>query len=279
MVCGRGGRESCLCVCGATVWGCRTHKYLELFSKEERREEECALFFTVLQMSIPLGHTDFSWSAQGVAPALGHTDFSWGGASAPLAPGGGSGEGESKQPPVAPSASGDQAPRTVHRSGKMLDHCGEAASALSHYYVTTAINYTNGDPHVGHAYEAITTDVIARYHRIFGRKVFFLTGTDEHGQKIAARAAKEGLQPIDICNRYAAKFQALNKRLNISNDAYIRTTQEKHKAVAQTLWRKCLTRVTSGLARIAVGTMSGRRHMLQMLMRRRWITRTSRETR
>jgi methionyl-tRNA synthetase len=87
---------------------------------------------------------------------------------------------------------------------------------------------------------------------MFGREVFFLTGTDEHGQKIAARAAKEGLEPIDICNRYATKFQALNKRLNISNDAYIRTTQEAHKSVAQTLWRKCLAK-----GDIWLGTYSG----------------------
>ena len=166
-----------------------------------------------------------------VNPPLGHTGYSWGPLkSQPAA--------ASEVPPAAPSTA--QPKLLVHQSGKLIDHCGDEAKNLTSYYVTTAINYTNGDPHVGHAYEAVTTDVIARYHRIFGRKVYFLTGTDEHGQKIAARAEKEGVEPIDICNRYAEKFKTLNKRLNISNDDYIRTTQDRHKKIAQQLWRKCL---------------------------------------
>lgn len=82
------------------------------------------------------------------------------------------------------------------------------------YYVTTAISYTNGMPHMGHAYEALTTDAIARWHRIHGRKTFFLTGTDEHGQKIANSAEKDGLQPIDICDkvRLTSIFLTSNER-------------------------------------------------------------------
>ncbi|CAM9290452.1 unnamed protein product [Chrysoparadoxa australica] len=107
------------------------------------------------------------------------------------------------------------------------------------YYLTTAINYTNGNPHIGHAYEGITSDIISRYFRMCGRNVRFQTGTDEHGQKIANTAAGMGLKPIDICNKYAGNFQALNKRLLISNDFYIRTTMPEHYASSQKLWQLC----------------------------------------
>eukprot|EP01043_Picozoa_sp_COSAG02_P034105 COSAG02_NODE_2366_length_9052_cov_1.784541_4_plen_1632_part_00 len=110
------------------------------------------------------------------------------------------------------------------------------------FYLTTAINYTNGSPHMGHAYEAITSDVICRYHRAYGRDVYFLTGTDEHGQKIADTAAKcdPPVRPIDICDKYVAEFQALNKSLSVSNDGYIRTTNPDHEKVTQQLWKRCL---------------------------------------
>mmetsp|Transcript_13998 Transcript_13998/g.27990 ORF Transcript_13998/g.27990 Transcript_13998/m.27990 type:complete len:908 (-) Transcript_13998:392-3115(-) len=110
--------------------------------------------------------------------------------------------------------------------------------ALSKFYITTAINYTNGLPHMGHAYEIITTDVLARFHRTFGRDVFFLTGTDEHGQKIANTAEGQGLQPIQICDRYAQGFQDLNAALEVSNSDYIRTTQDRHKKMCQWLWKR-----------------------------------------
>ena len=118
-------------------------------------------------------------------------------------------------------------PSTAPKSGK-----GEK------FYLTTAINYTNGPPHVGHAYEAITSDVISRYHRVYGRQVFFLTGTDEHGQKIADTAEKAGVKPIDICDKYAGQFQDLNAKLSISNDGYIRTTQPHHHKLVQLLWQR-----------------------------------------
>jgi nucleoside diphosphate kinase len=75
------------------------------------------------------------------------------------------------------------------------------------FYITTAINYANGAPHMGHAYEAVTADVIARYHRAYGREVFFLTGSDEHGQKIADTAAAQGVKPIQLCDSAVAGFQ------------------------------------------------------------------------
>ena len=76
------------------------------------------------------------------------------------------------------------------------------------FYITTAINYANGPPHMGHAYEGICADVIARYHRAYGREVFFLTGADEHGQKIADTAAAAGVQPIELCDKHVAMFKA-----------------------------------------------------------------------
>lgn len=108
------------------------------------------------------------------------------------------------------------------------------------FYITTAIHYTNGQPHVGHAYENITADVIARYHRIFGRQVFFLTGTDEHGQKIGQTAEALGIQPIELCDKYSKVFQGLTADLNISNDHFIRTTSEPHKEFAQWAFQKAI---------------------------------------
>eukprot|EP00752_Nemacystus_decipiens_P011387 g10117.t1 len=118
---------------------------------------------------------------------------------------------------------------------------GEAGAEDSRerFYLTTAINYTNGDPHIGHAYEAITSDVLSRYQRMAGKRVFFQSGSDEHGQKIANTAKAQGLRPIDICDKYAANFQALNKRLMISTDSYVRTTSTLHKETSQRLWQIC----------------------------------------
>jgi tRNA synthetases class I (M)/tRNA synthetases class I (I, L, M and V) len=113
--------------------------------------------------------------------------------------------------------------------------------ASSSYYITTAINYTNGPGHMGHAYEATTADVIARYQRSLSsaHAVYFVTGSDEHGQKIAEAAEKEQVSPMDICNKYVNGFQVLNQRLLISYDDYIRTTSARHKRTAQALWLRC----------------------------------------
>ncbi|KAF4666177.1 methionyl-tRNA synthetase [Perkinsus chesapeaki] len=104
------------------------------------------------------------------------------------------------------------------------------------FYTTTAINYTNGWAHIGHAYEAVAADTLARWNRIFGRDVEFCTGTDEHGQKIAQKAESKGKTPQEICDIYASAFQALNQRLRISNDVYIRTTDHHHMETCQKLW-------------------------------------------
>jgi methionyl-tRNA synthetase len=101
------------------------------------------------------------------------------------------------------------------------------------FYITTPIYYVNDVPHIGHAYTTIAADVLARYWRLRGRDVFFLTGLDEHGQKVQQAAAKAGIDPQTHCDRLAPQFQNLWKRLNISNDAFIRTTDVQHKSVVQ----------------------------------------------
>jgi methionyl-tRNA synthetase len=172
--------------------------------------------------NVPLGHTSFSWQSM-ESPKLGHTDYSWGQIQ----------EGEMKE-------------SLEKRSGPLSKYAGQESNKLNKFYITTAINYTNGDPHVGHAYEGVTTDVVARYHRMFGRDTYFCTGTDEHGQKIAKTAEKEGCQPIDVCNKYAGKFQELNRQLLISNDTYIRTTEDRHKKVVRELWQRCCSKNYDG---------------------------------
>jgi methionyl-tRNA synthetase len=107
------------------------------------------------------------------------------------------------------------------------------------YYITTAIAYTNGYPHMGHAYEFLTADVIARFHRVMGYDTFFLTGSDEHGQKVAASAALAGRTPIDHCDLYVDAFKALNQRLAISCNDYQRTTHPYHEETARKLWCMC----------------------------------------
>jgi len=101
------------------------------------------------------------------------------------------------------------------------------------YYITTSISYVNGVPHLGHAYEAIATDILARHKRQTGEDVFFLTGTDEHGEPVADAARAQGLEPQELADRNSARFIALMQQLEISNDFFIRTTDERHKQRVQ----------------------------------------------
>lgn len=101
------------------------------------------------------------------------------------------------------------------------------------FYITTPIYYVNDVPHIGHAYTTIAADVLARYWRLRGRDVFFLTGLDEHGQKVQQAAAKAGIDPQAHCDKLAPQFQDLWKRLNVSNNAFIRTTDVQHKSIVQ----------------------------------------------
>jgi len=104
------------------------------------------------------------------------------------------------------------------------------------FYITTAIAYANGSPHLGHAYEQVLTDVMARHKRLDGFDVKFLTGMDEHGQKVAKAAEKLGIKPVELCDRIAVEFRALDDGLNSSYDDFIRTTEPRHYAASKAIW-------------------------------------------
>ena len=110
------------------------------------------------------------------------------------------------------------------------------ASTKSPYFLTTPIFYPNGVPHIGHAYTAMVTDAIARFQRLNGFDVRFLTGTDEHGLKMQQTAIAEGLTPLALADRNSARFRDMMTALNISYDDYIRTTEPRHERACQTLW-------------------------------------------
>ena len=106
------------------------------------------------------------------------------------------------------------------------------------YYITTAISYPNGKPHIGHAYELIATDAMARFQRLDGKDVFFLTGTDEHGQKMQQTARAEGIEPAVLAERNSNEFREMGKLLNASNDDFIRTTEPRHHEACREIWNR-----------------------------------------
>ncbi len=106
-------------------------------------------------------------------------------------------------------------------------------------YITTTLPYVNDQPHIGHALEFVQADTLARYYRLMGHEVFFNTGTDEHGQKIAQKADAEGRDRQEYVDYYASTFNELKEKLNLSYNAFIRTSSEAHKAAAQEIWRRC----------------------------------------
>jgi methionyl-tRNA synthetase len=105
------------------------------------------------------------------------------------------------------------------------------------FYITTAISYPNGAPHIGHAYEAIATDAIARYQRMTGREVLFTTGTDEHGLKMAQAARVRDITPLALADEMSSQFKRMDEVLNISFDRFIRTTEPAHYEASQAIWR------------------------------------------
>ena len=109
---------------------------------------------------------------------------------------------------------------------------------MKKFYITTAIDYVNGAPHIGHAYEKIATDVIARQQKQLGNEVYFLTGSDEHGIKIQKTAAANGLSPQELCDSNVAKFKEAWNLLGIDYDKYIRTTDPEHKTAVQKIFKK-----------------------------------------
>ena len=104
------------------------------------------------------------------------------------------------------------------------------------YYITTPIYYPSAKPHMGHAYTSIIADFFARFKRIDGFDVHFLTGTDEHGLKIQRAAENKNVEPLVLCNQISQTFRDLSKTLNLSNTDFIRTTEERHKKTVQYLW-------------------------------------------
>jgi methionyl-tRNA synthetase len=141
----------------------------------------------------------------------------------------------SAKPDVAASA-----PKTTGKPKRAVTPAKAAPAATSRnaYYITTAISYPNGAPHIGHAYEAIATDALARFQRLDGKDVFFLTGTDEHGLKMIQTAQNEGMTPLDLATRNAGLFKAMDQRLNVSFDRFIRTSEPQHHRSVQEIWKR-----------------------------------------
>ncbi len=109
---------------------------------------------------------------------------------------------------------------------------------MAHFYITTPIYYINAEPHLGHAYTSLVADAAARAHRLMGEDVFFLTGTDEYGQKVERAARRAGVSPPVFAERVSQHFRDLLPALNIRNDQFVRTTEPRHHAAAQALWRR-----------------------------------------
>jgi methionyl-tRNA synthetase len=149
--------------------------------------------------------------------------------------------GRTKAPPPATAPAAPVSPpkrkAPVRQSPKPVAASHEPA-ARTPFYITTAISYPNGPPHIGHAYEVIATDAIARFMRLDGYDVFFLTGTDEHGQKIQQTAAREGLTPRQLLDRNVPLFEAMVKRLGCSNDDFIHTTERRHHISSEAIWQR-----------------------------------------
>src|SRR6476620_10153430 len=111
---------------------------------------------------------------------------------------------------------------------------------MSTFYVTTPIYYPNGDPHLGSVYTTVICDVLARYHRLLGEPTYFLTGTDEHGTKMAKAAAAENATPQALADKYSKVFADLWEELGITNDDFIRTSESRHKQAVQKIVQKML---------------------------------------
>ena len=103
------------------------------------------------------------------------------------------------------------------------------------FYITTPIYYVNDKPHIGHAYTTLACDVVARFMRLDGRDVMFLTGTDEHGQKVEKSAQAAGMDPQQFCDQVSENFRDLSPLMNYSNDAFIRTTEARHDRASQAI--------------------------------------------
>ena len=147
----------------------------------------------------------------------------------------GSAAGKTKVAAAPPPVSKPLKPRAAKRARAVAPI---TAPAKNSFYITTAIAYPNGVPHIGHAYEAIATDALARFARLDGKDVFFLTGTDEHGLKMVQTAEAEKLPTMEVATRNAQRFKEMDERLNVSFDRFIRTTEAQHHRSSQEIWRR-----------------------------------------
>ena len=110
------------------------------------------------------------------------------------------------------------------------------------YYITTPIYYVNDNPHIGHAYTTLACDVLARFKRLDDHEVLFLTGTDEHGQKVQMAAKKAGISPKDFTDKVSKNFEYLAKKMGFSHDCFIRTTEARHYEACQKIWHRLMDR-------------------------------------
>ena len=141
-----------------------------------------------------------------------------------------------KAPPAPRKKRAVSTPKVVEKA--VAPATPQVSAARNTFYITTAIAYPNGVPHIGHAYEAITTDAVARFQRLDGKDVFFLTGTDEHGLKMIQTAEAEKLPTMEVATRNAQRFKEMDQRLNVSFDRFIRTTEEQHHRSSQEIWQR-----------------------------------------
>ena len=132
------------------------------------------------------------------------------------------------------------------------------------YYITTPIYYPSAKPHMGHAYSSIIADFFARFKRIQGYDVFYLTGTDEHGQKIERAAKEKNKDPLIFCDEISKTFKDLTITLNLSNDDFIRTTETRHKKSATKIW-DILEKKGEIYQSIQAGTLYLMKHFIQMM--------------
>src|SRR6185312_2512698 len=139
--------------------------------------------------------------------------------------------------PTSTAAASGQRP-CVLRAGISYRIAWNVRMATDKYYVTTPIYYVNAEPHLGHAYSTLAADILSRHRRQRGEDVFFLTGTDEHGEPIEVAAEREGISPQELADRNAAKFEALMPTIGVGNDFFIRTSDPRHEAkVAEIMQR------------------------------------------
>ncbi len=147
---------------------------------------------------------------------------------------------ETKKKAVAPAPVAKPPRKAAAKPAKKAVVAASAPASVdtNRFYITTAIAYPNGVPHIGHAYEAIATDALARFQRLDGKDVFFLTGTDEHGLKMVQTAEAEKLPTLEVATRNAQRFKDMDERLNVSFDRFIRTTEEQHHRSSQEIWKR-----------------------------------------